>query len=159
MFKKAALALLAALVSCVMMGSLIGCGNDAGDDTPSSGISEILEINTLHQTLNDIVDITNFQIVYKYTYVEWNALSDAEKERLAKAGFEQASELIRTDGVSNYNINGMSVPGEDADGNPLRSQQLFALDLEESALVIWRVAGDSTPPEVTATISVELPLS
>jgi hypothetical protein len=157
MYKKTGIALFAVLLSFAMMGLLVGCG-EKEDGSGTAAISpDIVEIATSHQTVNDIIDMTNYQVVFKYTSEEWIALSDAERERLAKSGYDEAVEQIRADAVSNYNIRGTTTPVEDAEGN-LTTQQTFFLDIEASVLKICAGADDAKKPIVSAEIPVELPL-
>jgi hypothetical protein len=154
--KKAGSALLNALFAALLaltmataVGLLTGCG---GGGVSSDATDDIVTIQTGRQLVNDTVEMTNYQVVFKQTAEEWNALSEADKERLALAGYDQACKQIVTDEVSNFNIQGMTSPGEDTEGSQAEPQQAFFLNLEESALLI------KTGTETTATVAVELPL-
>jgi hypothetical protein len=157
MYKKVGMALFAVLVSFAMTGLLVGCGEK--DNTPGAPTSDIVEIAASHQTVNDVIDMTNYTVVFKHTPEEWVALSDAERERIAKAGYDQAVEQIRADAVSNYSVRGTTTPVEDAEGN-LTTQQAFILDVEASVLKICKgvEADNAKKPVISAEVPVELPL-
>jgi hypothetical protein len=157
MYKKAGMALFAMLLSFAVTGLLVGC--EEKDDTPGAPTSDIVEISASHQTVNDIIDMTNYQVVFKHTPEEWIALSDAERERLVKLGYDKVVEQIRADGVSNYNIYGTTAPVEDAEGN-LTTQRTFFLNIETSVLNICKGVEADNPkkPAVSAEVPVELPL-
>jgi hypothetical protein len=155
MYKKAGMALFTVLLSLVMAGLLGACGDK--ENTLGAENSDIVKIEAFHQTLNDVIDMTNYQVVFKHTPEEWIALSDAEKERLAKDGYDKAVEQIRADAVSNYNIHGTTTPVEDAEGN-LTTQQAFILDIEASVLKICSGVDDAKKPIFSAEVPVELPL-
>jgi hypothetical protein len=140
--------LLALVMVLTMTVPLIGCGSGISSDAND----DIVTIKTGKQLVNDTIEMTNYQVVFKQTPEEWNALSDADKERLALAGYNRACEQIIANEISNFHVLGMSSPGEDAEGNSTDSQQAFYLNLEESALLI------KTGTETTATVAVELPL-
>jgi hypothetical protein len=155
MYKKIGMALFAVLLSFTMMDLLVGCEEKEG--TPGAETSDILRIEAFHQTVNDIIDMTNYVVVYKHTPDEWIALSDAERERLAKTGYDQAVEQIRADAVSNYSIRGTTTPVEDAEEN-LTTQQTFILDIEANVLKICAGVDDTNRPIFSAEVPVELPL-
>jgi hypothetical protein len=156
MYRKVGVALFTVLVSMIVAGLLVGCGGTS--DTPGAGAtSDIVRIEASHQTVNDVIDMTNYTVVFKHTPEEWIALSDAERERLARAGFDQAAEQIRTDTVSNYSVRGVTTPVEDAEGN-LNSQQTFILNVETNVLMICAGADDAKKPIISAEVPVELPL-
>jgi hypothetical protein len=146
-------ALFAALLALVMAGlPLVGCGGGSG------GASDVVTIQTSRMMVNDSIEMTNYQAVFKQTPAEWNALSDADKEKLARIGFDQVLEQIAADGVSNYSIRGATSAGTDDAGNPTEPQQAFFLNTEESVLLIYTGTDGSTKPEITAQVAVELPL-
>jgi nucleoside phosphorylase len=147
--KSTLFATLIALVMTAPAVLLTGCG---GGGASSNAADDIVTIQTGRQLVNDTVEMTNYQVVFKQTPEEWDALSEADKERLALAGYDQACAQIVADEVSNFHILGMTSPGEDAEGNPTDSQQAFFLNLEEGTLLI------KTGTETTATVAIELPL-
>ncbi|MDR3037170.1 MAG: hypothetical protein LBU31_02005 [Coriobacteriales bacterium] len=149
MRKKIGIALLAALVSLVMAGMVIGCTQGA-----VSG-SDVVEIQRFKQTTSGL-EITNYQVVFKQTPEEWNALSSEDKEELAKVGFDQAIEKMKADGVSNYNITASTVLGPMPNGID-NSQLAFFLDRENSLLQIYSEPDAEGRPHIVAEVPVTLP--
>jgi hypothetical protein len=147
--KKIFVALLAALVSLIMAGLVVGCTQEA------VGGSDIVDIQRFRQATSGL-EMTNYQVVFKQTPDEWNALSSEDKEKLAKTGFDQAIEKMKADGVSNYNITAHTVPGPMPNGID-KSQLAFFLNREESLLQIYSDPDAEGMPRVVATVPVTLP--
>jgi hypothetical protein len=145
MYKKALAALVAALVSGVLLGLLGGCAADPVND-----------IQTFRQTSNQ-VEMTNYQVNFKSTPDEWIALSTKDKEKYVQLGFDLALEQIAADGTSSYNISGMTAAGTDADGEATKPQSAFFLNRERGLLLVHNGVDDQNQPVVVSEIPVELP--
>jgi hypothetical protein len=148
MYKKALAALVAALVSGVLLGLLGGCG--------VATEASIVDIQTFRQTSNQ-VEMTNYQVNFKQTPDEWIALSTKDKEKLTQLGFDKALEQIAADGTSSYNISGMTAAGTDADGGATKPQSAFFLNRERGLLLVHSGVDDQKQPVVVSEIPVELP--
>jgi hypothetical protein len=137
--KKLIAALLVALMSLTMAAVLVGC--DGGDSSDGAGgaktSSDITSIQVFKQNAGGI-DISNYQVVYKQTPDEWNALSDDAREKLVTEGYDQALAQIQMDQVSNYNITGNTALGADE-----KSQLTFMLDHENLSLLIFGADGQT----------------
>jgi hypothetical protein len=140
---------LGVIVSCFLAVLLVGCGENAPGEDPN----DIVEIQVFEQTLNDTINMKNYQVILKTTTTEWNALSDEDRERLARAGYAKALEQIAADETSNYNILGKTSVDVEADEDSPRSQLAFFLNREEEALEIYVDTENSGKPVVVATVA------
>jgi ABC-type oligopeptide transport system substrate-binding subunit len=101
--KKIVAALLAVVLSFAMLGLLSACGASA---------SSIDRITTQSQESNGVKYI-NYYVHFKEN-VDWASLSQSDREKLAKVGFDEAQKKIAEDEVFNYNISGTTAEGVDA---------------------------------------------
>lgn len=134
--KKLIVVLMVALMSFALAGILAGCtGNDGGEaNKPPAGVTGI---QVFKQNAGG-VDISNYQVDYKHTPDEWNALSDNAREKLVSDGYSYAKARIAEDKVGNYNITGNTALGVDE-----TSQLAFILDHENSTLLIFGAEGQT----------------
>jgi hypothetical protein len=121
---------LAAMLAFSMMGLLAGCGKGAND---------IATISVGTQVSNDVT-MSNYEVRLKDS-VNWSSLSDSDREKIAKAGYTQAQDKIKEDGVHNYNIIGITAEGGLA----------FQFDREHSLVLIY------VDDAKSAEVAVELP--
>ena len=149
--KKALRVIVAAVLSVSVMPMLFGCPSDG--TTSESAIREIVKTTS---TSGNIV-ITNYQVVYNYSPSEYKALSVTEKENLAKTGYDQVVEKIKTDGVSNFTIYGMTASDPNMEGNS-KSQLMFMLDHETSELAIYGDSDADGKNTEVGRVSVAYPL-
>jgi hypothetical protein len=128
--KKVIALVLAAMVSLSMLGLLAGCGVGAGDiDKVVKGSQE-----------SNGVEYTNYTVRLKDS-VDWAALSDADRAKLAEACFKEAQEKVAEDNVFNYNISGVTADG----------MTTFQFNAENKTLLIIvdnAPAGDPVPVEI-----------
>jgi hypothetical protein len=93
--KKIMTLTLAVLLSVSTLGLLIACGRSASDIetiTASKNESNGVDVRVYHVQLKDSVD--------------WAALSESDREKLAVVAFDEAQKKIAEDGVFNYQISG-----------------------------------------------------
>jgi hypothetical protein len=91
---------LAVVVSLSILGLLAGCGVGAGDiDKITKGTQE-----------SNGVEYVNYTVQLKDS-IDWTTISEADREKLAKVGFNEAQKMVTEDGVFNYNIKGMTADG------------------------------------------------
>lgn len=107
---------LAAMLALSMFGLLAGCG---------TGASDIENISVGTQVSNEVT-MSNYEVRLKDS-VDWPSLSDSDREKIAKAGYEQAQAKIKEDGTHNYNIIGITADGKAA----------FQYDREHTLLIIY----------------------
>ena len=107
---------LTAVLAFSMVGLLVGCGKGAND---------IENISVGSQVSNEVT-ISNYEVRLKAS-VDWPSLSDSDRERIAKAGFDQAQDKIKEAGTHNYNIIGITAEGSLA----------FQFDREHSLVIIY----------------------
>jgi hypothetical protein len=122
--KKNVFGVLVVLLSVLLLGLLTAC---------TTGADAIERIVVGSQKSND-VDMKNYQIFLKDT-VDWPALSDQEREKIAVAGFEKAQEKIAEDGVHNYNITGIAGDNTAFQYNGADKVMVIYLDNEQVATV------------------------
>jgi hypothetical protein len=106
---------LAAVLAFSMLGLLAAC----------KGSSDIETITVGTQVSNEVT-MSNYEVRLKAS-VDWASLSDSSREKIAKAGFDEAQAKIQEDGVHNYNIIGITGDGGRA----------FMFDREHSLLIIF----------------------
>jgi hypothetical protein len=94
MKKKFIAAVVAALVALSLMGLLVGCNGEGAAVSEEQAAKDIVEVQVFKQNSSG-VNISNYQVVYKQTPDEWNALSDSERQGLATAGYKEALEQIK----------------------------------------------------------------
>jgi hypothetical protein len=137
-----------ACMTASLFGLLVGCtgGGGGAAEEPST---DIVEIQTFNQDSNGI-NITNYQVVFKQTADEWNALTDADRDKLAVAGFDAALAKIKEDSVSNYNIIGQTSPGKDDAGNATATQLAFIYDSEAITVQVF-----GTDQQKTGEVAVD----
>ncbi|MDR3037169.1 MAG: hypothetical protein LBU31_02000 [Coriobacteriales bacterium] len=128
--KRLVTILLAGVLALSSVGLLAGCG--AGDK---------IEGVTVGTQESSGVKISNYKVTLKSS-VDWAALSNGEREKIAVAGFDAAQKKIAEDGIFQYNIIGLT-----ADGQPA-----FQYDRENQKMIISvdsEVAGEVavTPPQ------------
>jgi hypothetical protein len=122
--KRNAFRVLVVLLSVLLFGLLAACG---------AGASSIERIVVGSQKSND-VDMKNYQIFLKDT-VDWAALSDQDRARIAVAGFEEAQKKIAEDGIHNYNITGIAADSTAFQYNGADKVMVIYLDNEQVATV------------------------
>ena len=128
--KRLVTILLAGVLALSSVGLLVGCGADGK-----------IESVTVGTQVSSDVKISNYMVTLKSS-VDWAALSDSEREKLAVAGFDAAQKKIAEDGIFQYNIIGLTANGEPA----------FQYDRENHTMVI-RVNNEKvgevavTPPQ------------
>jgi hypothetical protein len=128
--KRLVTILLAGVLALSSVGLLVGCGADGK-----------IESVTVGTQVSSDVKISNYMVTLKSS-VDWAALSDGEREKLAVAGFDAAQKKIAEDGIFQYNIIGLTADGEPA----------FQYDRENHTMVI-RVNNEKvgevavTPPQ------------
>jgi hypothetical protein len=144
-------------MALAMMGLLAGCGdNENGDAGIDGDTSDIVTIETSRMSAGGgLIEITNYQVIFRQDPDEWNALSDAKREDLVKEGYDRALTQIATDSVSNYTIAGMTSPAKVAEGDPDQNtaQLAFMLNLEQGTLMVC-TGMDGTQPLYSAHIPI-----
>jgi hypothetical protein len=113
--KKIIVLVLAAVLSVSMLALLTACG----------GKSSIENITVSTQENGSGVEYKNYQVKLKES-VDWLALSEDEREKIATTGFEEAQKKIAEDEVRNYNIIGIGGDNTVA----------FQFDAEHNTLII-----------------------
>jgi hypothetical protein len=93
--KRISRRVLVVTLAVLILGLLAACG---------VGASSIERINVGSQESNG-VSIKNYNVLLKDS-VDWPALSDKDREKIAIAGFNEAQKKIAEDGIHNYNITG-----------------------------------------------------
>jgi hypothetical protein len=97
--KKISKRVLITITAALVLGLLAACG---------VGANSIERVAIGTQETNG-VNMTNYTVYLKDT-VNWSALSDKDREKLAVIGFEEAQKKIAEDGTHSgrYNINGIT---------------------------------------------------
>jgi hypothetical protein len=121
---------LAAILAFSMLGLLAGCDKGADD---------IANITVGSQESNGVT-MSNYTVRLKDS-VDWPSLSDGDREKIAKVGYDQAQEKREEAGTHNYNIIGITADGQAA----------FQFDRENNVIIIY--VNDAKAAE----ISVEVP--
>jgi hypothetical protein len=150
MRKNALAVVLSALLLLSAVGLLVGCTQENGEEQESA-----LTIETFKMTVGN-VEFTNYAVALKQTPEEWDALSAEERESIVRTAFDSVVEIIKTNEVSNYNIQGMTALTTDSTGAEIKPAMVFRLDRESdpSVLLIFSATdGSNTIGEV----AVELP--
>jgi hypothetical protein len=95
--------------------------------------SEVARFDTSGRQQSGSVTYTNYQLVIK-AEVDWDSLDDARRQELVEYAFAEARIHIADNGVSNFNIIGISeVPANSSDpGRPL-----FLYDRENEDVIIY----------------------
>jgi hypothetical protein len=118
--KKVVTLALATVLSLSMFGLLAGCAKGADDiASVTVGINE-----------SNGVEIKVYKVKLEDSVV-WADLSEANRERLAVAGFEAAQEKIAEDGTFNYQIIGQAAD------EPIT----FLFDAENQRMIVY-LAGE-----------------
>ncbi|MDR0347030.1 MAG: hypothetical protein LBH56_01470 [Coriobacteriales bacterium] len=164
MRKKILVLLLTALTLFALAGTLVACGNE-GTDTPPADENlnpreaelvplEIVKVNTTQQTVANAIEMTNFQVVFKHSPEEWNALSSERKRELAQGAYDKMIEWINADGISNFHIQGVSSYDKDAGET---AQMAFFMSYDESLLKIYTGTDGTGKGIVTDELPINLP--
>jgi hypothetical protein len=164
MRRKTSTVLLALVLALSVLGLLIGCNGNGNSNNGGNGnngeqeevSSDIVSIDA-YPMKSGTINFTNYTVSLKYAPEEWNALSDAEKERIALSGFDSVTEKIKANSVSNYTISGMTAKTTDSAGTVTKPQMAFLLDLENSTLQVYLSSDASSTPTVISEIPVKLP--
>jgi hypothetical protein len=128
--RRIAVLALAALLSVSMFGLLTACGKGAND----------IKSITTGEIESNGVDVKVYRANLKDT-VDWAAISEGDREKIAVAAFNEAQKKIAEDNVFNYQIIGITATEEVA----------FSYSGEKQTLII-RV-GD----EQVGEVAVEVP--
>jgi hypothetical protein len=128
--KRIVVLALAALLSVSMLGLLAACGRGASD----------IESITIGEIESNGVDVKVYRVNLKDT-VDWAAISEGDREKIAVAAFNEAQKKIAESGVFNYQVIGITATEEVA----------FSYSGEKQTLII-RV-GD----EQVGEVAVEVP--
>jgi hypothetical protein len=131
--KKIMALILAVVLSVSMGGLLIGCGR--GDSDIQSVSSSPMESNGTNMPL--------YRVTLKDS-IDWSALTDAEREKIAVAAFKQAQKKRTEDGSPfNYSIVGYNP------SDPTNAPFLYDAATREMLILV-----DGKP---TARVAVEVP--
>jgi hypothetical protein len=126
--KKISRRVLIVTLAALILGLLTAC----------AGANSIEKITVGAQESNG-VSVKNYNVFLKDS-VDWPALSDKDREKIAVAAFDEAQKKIAEEGTHNYNISGIT-------GDTVA----FQYDGENKVMIIWL---DNKP---AATVAVTLP--
>jgi hypothetical protein len=148
-FAAAVLASLASLLAISLLGGLLGCSGDKDVASLSDPDADIVEIQTFEMSSNEVA-VTNYQVIFRQTSAEWDALSSADRETLVIAGFNAALAKVGEDGSDSYNILGQTSPDEEG----ASAQMAFIYNREANTLKYYvgaEAAGEIPAPELQPT--------
>jgi hypothetical protein len=126
--KRIVKGLIVVALSALALGLFAAC---------TAGAGSIDRVVVGSQESNEVA-VKNYTVFLKDT-VDWSALSENDREKVAVAGFEEAQKKITEDGTHNYSISGIA-----------NDQQAFLYDGVNKTMIIY--LDDEKVGEVAVTV-------